>query len=128
MKRPFAPVNRAPAAIRARAMGGVAWSTFVTFSDAARARTVVSGAARMSYSRTLTGVLLSADTDFGGLLARQRADKPSVLLIRRLVGPRAAEQVTIVLDNLDTVAADLETGAIAVLTDTVMRRLPVLPR
>ena len=109
-------------------MGGVAWSTFVTFSDAARARTVVSGAARMSYSRTLTGVLLSADTDFGGLLARQRADKPSVLLIRRLVGPRAAEQVTIVLDNLDTVAADLETGAIAVLTDTVMRRLPVLPR
>ena len=74
-------------------------------------------------------VLLSADTDFGGLLARERADKPSVLLIRRLAGRRAAEQVTVVLDNLDAVAADLESGAIVVLTDTVIRvrRLPVLP-
>jgi len=75
-------------------------------------------------------VLLSADTDFGGLLAQQRAEKPSVLLIRRLAGRRATEQVSIVLDNLAAVTADLEAGAIVVLTDTAIRirRLPVLPR
>jgi len=38
-------------------------------------------------------VLISA-TDFGGLLARSRAGNPSVILIRRLVGRRAAEQAS----------------------------------
>lgn len=35
------------------------------------------------------------DTDFGGLLARSRVASPSVLLIRRLAGRRAAEQSVI---------------------------------
>ena len=39
-------------------------------------------------------VLISADTDFGGLLARSRASNPSVSLIPRLVGRRAAEQAS----------------------------------
>jgi len=37
-------------------------------------------------------VVVSADTDFGTLLARSGAKLPSVLLIRRLVGRRAADQ------------------------------------
>ena len=53
-------------------------------------------------------VLVSADTDFGGLLSRSRATGPSVLLIRRLTGRRAAEQSAIILANLDQIAEDLE--------------------
>ena len=72
-------------------------------------------------------VLISADTDFGTLLAREKAGRPSVLLIRRLAGRRAAEQAAIILANLDVVADDLEAGAVVVLTDewVRVRRLPI---
>ena len=62
-------------------------------------------------------VLISADTDFGGLLARSGATEPSVLLIRRLTGRRAAEQAAIIHANLDQVAEDLNAGAVVVLGD-----------
>jgi predicted nuclease of predicted toxin-antitoxin system len=73
-------------------------------------------------------VLISADTDFGTLLAREGADRPSILLIRRLSGRRATEQATIILANLDVVANDLDGGAVVVLTDewVRVRRLPIL--
>ena len=73
-------------------------------------------------------VLISADTDFGTLLAREGADRPSILLIRRLSGRRATEQATIILANLDVVANDLDGGAVVVLTDewVCVRRLPIL--
>jgi predicted nuclease of predicted toxin-antitoxin system len=72
-------------------------------------------------------VLISADTDFGGLLARSKASNPSVILIRRLVGRRAAEQASIILANLDQVAEDLATGAVVVLHEDLLRvrRLPM---
>lgn len=72
-------------------------------------------------------VLISADTDFGTLLARSKAAGPSVLMIRRLVGRRAIEQSAIILANLDQVAQDLAAGAIVVLSDEWIRirRLPM---
>jgi predicted nuclease of predicted toxin-antitoxin system len=75
-------------------------------------------------------VLLSADTDFGALLAQRGTDQPSFLLVRRLSGRRAAEQAAVILANLDTVTDDLEAGAIVVLGDDFLRirRLPILPR
>jgi predicted nuclease of predicted toxin-antitoxin system len=75
-------------------------------------------------------VLISADTDFGALLAQRNTDRPSFLLIRRLAGRRAAEQAAVILANLDTVTEDLEAGAIVVLADDCLRirRLPLLPR
>jgi hypothetical protein len=65
--------------------------------------------------------------DFGGLLAPSRASNPSVILIRRLVGRRAAEQALIILANLDQVAEDLTTGAVVVLHEDLLRvrRLPM---
>ncbi len=73
-------------------------------------------------------VVVSADTDFGTLLARSGAKLPSVLLIRRLAGRRAAAQATIILANLKAVSDDLEAGAMVVLTDdwVRIRRLPML--
>jgi predicted nuclease of predicted toxin-antitoxin system len=72
-------------------------------------------------------VLVSADTDFGGLLSRSRATGPSILLIRRLVGRRAAEQSAIILANLDQIAEDLTAGAVVVIGDDWIRirRLPM---
>lgn len=84
----------------------------------------------MELARTQDRIVISADSDFGTLLARQMAKKPSVLLVRRLVGRRVAEMGGIILANVDPVAEDLEAGAVVVLTeDSVrIRRLPVLPR
>lgn len=71
--------------------------------------------------------LISADTDFGGLLSRSGASNPSVILIRRLVGRRAFEQASIILANLDQVADDLAAGAVVVLHENLLRvrRLPM---
>ena len=55
-------------------------------------------------------VLVSADTDFGTLLARTHATTPSFLLMRRASGRRASEQATIILSNPNVVQADLGRG------------------
>lgn len=72
-------------------------------------------------------VLISADTDFGTLLARSGASKPSVVLIRRAVGHRAAQQARLITDNLPVVQDDLESGAVVVLGEKTIRirRLPI---
>ncbi|HEY1914575.1 MAG TPA: DUF5615 family PIN-like protein [Streptosporangiaceae bacterium] len=81
----------------------------------------------LEYARSEECVLISADTDFGALLARSRAAKPSVILIRRLAGRRASEQSAIIQANLPQVAEDLAVGAVVVLGDDWIRirRLPI---
>ena len=71
-------------------------------------------------------VLVSADTDFGELLAKQDLALPSLVLFRQ--GNRGPEhQATTLLGNLAEVAEDLEAGAIVVFTNEIIRirRLPV---
>jgi predicted nuclease of predicted toxin-antitoxin system len=72
-------------------------------------------------------VLISADTDFGTLLALSGADAPSFILIRRASRRRADEQVALILDNLDTMTKDLDAGAVVVLGESALRirRLPI---
>lgn len=81
----------------------------------------------LAHAETQGRILISADTDFGGLLAQSGAAGPSVLLIRRLTDRRASEQCAIILANLDQAAEDLSAGAIVVLGDDWLRirRLPV---
>jgi predicted nuclease of predicted toxin-antitoxin system len=70
-------------------------------------------------------VLVSADTDFGLLLAVSGAVSPSVLLIRRISERRADQIVAIILANLAPVADDLVSGAVVALGDNWVRVRPL---
>jgi predicted nuclease of predicted toxin-antitoxin system len=72
-------------------------------------------------------VLVSADTDFGGLLAARDVTVPSVVLFRRRTRRRPHEQAMVLLTNLAAIEEDLDTGAVAVIDDTGIRvrRLPI---
>lgn len=73
--------------------------------------------------------LISADTDFGTLLARTGAGGPSIILIRRAAPRRAEGLASLLLANLGQVTADLAAGAVVVVTDIDLRvrRLPIPP-
>ena len=73
-------------------------------------------------------VLVSADSDFGTLLARTKATSPSFVLVRRLVGRRVPELAAVIIENLPLVEDDLEAGAVVVLGEAKLRirRLPIL--
>lgn len=61
-------------------------------------------------------VLLSADTDFGELMASSKATTPSVILIRR--SNRRPEAVaSVLLANIDQIAEELRGGAFVVLAE-----------
>jgi predicted nuclease of predicted toxin-antitoxin system len=74
-------------------------------------------------------VIISADTDFGDLLAASNAGGPSVVLLRRQGQRRAHEIAALILANLDVVADDLRSGAVVVLDDERIRirSLPIRP-
>lgn len=83
----------------------------------------------LQHARDNGQILVSADTDFGTLLARTGVDKPSVVLLRRSIGRRTAELAPVLIANLDAVSEDLESGAVLVITDTELRirTLPIPP-
>jgi len=61
-----------------------------------------------------TGVLVSADTDFGTILTMRNLTRPSVILFRHGAPRRPDEQAALLLANLPAVAEDLDAGAIVV--------------
>jgi predicted nuclease of predicted toxin-antitoxin system len=74
-------------------------------------------------------IVVSGDADFGALLALAHESKPSVILFRQRSRRHASQQAALLVEHLDTIATDLETGAIVVITDDRIRirRLPLLP-
>lgn len=72
-------------------------------------------------------VVVSADTDFGTLLATRKTSKPSVILLRWPLLRHAHEQTNVILANLPNVLSDLEGGAVVIIEPTRLRvrKLPI---
>ena len=81
----------------------------------------------LAHARADDRVVVTADTDFGGLLAGSGERMPSVVLLRRLQGRRAAVQAQHLLEHLEDVQDDLVAGSIVAFEDVRLRvrRLPI---
>ena len=73
-------------------------------------------------------VVMSADSDFGTLLARSSAVGPSVLYLRRIQRRRVDELLELVLTSLPLIETALDEGSVVVLGDGTarIRKLPIL--
>lgn len=72
-------------------------------------------------------ILVSADTDFGALLALKKSSKPSLILFR-LEAHRPMTQFNLLKANLSHLSPDLERGVVVVFEEARIRirNLPIL--
>jgi predicted nuclease of predicted toxin-antitoxin system len=66
-------------------------------------------------------IIVSADTDFGTILALRRTAEPSVVIFRRSSGRRPEQQAKLLLEQLPRVADSLEGGSVVVIEEDRLR-------
>ncbi|WP_420099503.1 DUF5615 family PIN-like protein [Corynebacterium sp.] len=81
----------------------------------------------IAYAAGRAAVVITADTDFGTLLAATGRSRPSVVLVRELLQYPVADQARLIMANLPGVADALGNGAVVVFgKDKIrVRTLPI---
>ncbi len=69
--------------------------------------------------------IVSADTDFGTLLALGKSAKPSVVIFRRTSNRRPEEQANLLMDRLPDIREPLESGSAVIIEETRLRIRPL---
>jgi predicted nuclease of predicted toxin-antitoxin system len=70
-------------------------------------------------------VLVSADTDFGAVLARRQATTPSLILFRHGAEYHPKRQVRLLLDSLPAIEESLSSGAVVTIEPFRVRVRPL---
>jgi predicted nuclease of predicted toxin-antitoxin system len=73
-------------------------------------------------------IIVSADTDFGTIIALRNVQFPSVIIFRRTRNRKPIEQVSLLLSNLEQIVDSLKKGSIVIIEDTRIRirNLPIM--